>query len=250
MAIEIFRPMTPASFKFGYYVSETDPNYVNKKQPIWTPYIPLSGDGSIGDFTNYKLTAFTSGCNSTRPYVADSLYTNFNPYTEWNGKGPFPNSLGIGTGGGSGRMDFDMITEYRAPTEEEPAGYKVHVIIDTYECSNDHRPWIGQTVTFKAKIKTETWEDYEVTDTTYRDIEYVHDCVSEDFDTTPIYDYPDTPYGYSPGAPGNFTQLIEDVDFLEQSVVDGNGTYENFEPGKYESFYPLEYTRTAYFAVE
>ena len=253
MATEIFRPMTPASFKFGTYIRGFDPNYAEKYQPVWTPYTPLvtfEGDRE-GDFTNYELTEYTSGCNATRPLVADSLIALANgegEFNEWYQKGPFPNAIGSIGGGGSGRMAFDFIEEYRG--DLDPPGTAIHVEIDTTECSNNHRPWIGQTVTFRAKVKTETVVAFVITNTTYRDIEYVHECVSGDFATSPVRDDPDTPYGYTAGAPGNFTQLIEDVDFLEQSVVDGNGTYENFDPGKYQSFYPLEYTRTAYFAEE
>ena len=247
--------MTPSSFKFGYYVNGFDPNYAEKYQSVWTPYTPLvniAGQGIFGDFTNYELTEYTSGCNATRQLVADEFMAMANgegEFNDWYQKGPFPNPTGnLGGGGSQGRMTFDFIEEYRG--DLDPPGTAIHVEIETWECSNNHRPWIGQTVTFRAKVKTDIWVDGEITGTSNRDIEYVHECVSGDFASSPVKDYPDTPYGYTPGAPGSFTQLIEDVDFLEQSVVDGNGTYENFDPGKYHSFYPLEYTRTAYFAVE
>ena len=250
MATEMFRPMTPSSFKFAYYINGLDENFAEKYQPVWTPYssfTPVGGQGYLGDFTNYEMTEFTSGNDAPLPgkFLGDIFVYQAVPageFNEWLGKGPF-------TGGPSGRMNFEFITEYRG--DLDPPGEAVHVEIDTYECGNNHRPWIGQTVTFRAKVKTDTLVEGAITNTTYRDIEYVHECVSGDFATSPVRDYPDTPYGYTPGAPGNFTQLIEDVDFLEQSVdSDGTGTYENFDPSKYESFYPLEYSRTSYFAVE
>jgi len=253
MATEIFRPMTPASFKFAYPISGFDPNYAEKYQPVWTPYTPLvniAGEGILGDFTNYELTEYTSGCNATRPLFADEVMAQANgegEFNDWYQKGPFPNPTGnVGQGGGSGRMTFDFIEEYRG--DLDPPGTAIHVEIETWECSNNHRPWIGQTVTFRAKVKTDIWVDGDITETTYRDIEYVHECVSGDFATSPEGTGGD---GYYPGTPGHFVQTIEDVDFLEQSVVDGNGTFENFDGLTIaNSCYPLEYTRTAYFAEE
>lgn len=249
--------MTPSSFKFGKTLDGTDEDFVNKYQPIWTPYssfTPVGGQGYFGDFTNYEMTEFTSGCNAPSLGVFggqdSSVYQDvpLGDFNEWVGKGPF-------TSGGypsisTGSMGFQFTTEYHG--DLDPPGSAVHVLIDTYECSNNHRPWIGQTVTMKAKVKTETWVDGIITNTTYRDVEYIHECVSGDFATSPVWDPPDTPYGYIAGAPGYFSQLIEDVDFLEQSKdIDGNGTYEDFDPQQISfATYPLEYSRTAYFAVE
>lgn len=248
--------MTPSSFKFRMSMYGPDEDFVNKYQPIWTPYTPLApvgGQGYLGDFTNYEMTEFTSGCNAPRSGVFDGQDSGvyqavpLGDFNEWLGKGPFPTNGVIGAS--PGNMDFQFITEYRG--DLDPPGTAVHVEIDTTECSNNHRPWIGQTVTFRAKVKTDTWVDGIITNTTYRDVEYIHECVSGDFATSPVLDPPDTPYGYTAGAPGNFTQLIEDVDFLEQSVVDGSGTDENFDGATIaNSCYPLEYSRTAYFAVE
>jgi len=254
MATEMFRPMTPSSFKFRKTLNGTDSDFVNKYQPIWTPtndFTPVGGQGYLGDFNNYEMTEFTSGNDAPLPGIFKGdiyVYQAVPPgeFNEWVGKGPFQSGAPASY---KGSMDFQFITEYRG--DLDPPGYAVHVVIDTYECGNNHRPWIGQTVTMRAKVKTDIWVDHEITATTYRDIEYIHECVSSDFSTSPVWDPPDTPYGYIAGAPGSFSQLIEDIDFLEQSVVDGSGTYENFDPQNIAiATYPLEYSRTSYFAVE
>lgn len=247
MATEIFRPMTPSSFKFGIPLSYVDPDIENKYQSIWVPQTPLIDLGTYSDFTNYQMTEFTAGNNAPRAgvYGCDTVKNGsipFGEYLDWTNKGPFPS-------GKNGSMIFRFIKIYNG--DIDPPGYAVHIEIETNECGNNHRPWVGQSVTNKIKVKTETWVDHEITDTTYRDIEYIHECLSEDFDTTPVYNLPDEPYGYSPGAPGSFTQLIEDVGFLEQSIVDGSGTFEDFYPQQISlATYPLEYSRTSYFAVE
>ena len=253
MATEMFRPMTPSSFKFRKTLDGTDPDFVNKYQPIWTPYSsfnPVGDDGYLGDFTNYEMTEFTSGNDAPLPGIFSGdigVYQAVPPgeFNDWVGKGPFPTGGIIGASPGT--MDFQFFTEYHG--ELDPPGDAVHVMIDTTECSNNHRPWIGQFVTMRAKVKTEIWVDYEITETTYRDIEYIHECVSGDFATSPIGS--DGGAGYYPATQSMFRQIIEDVDFLEQSVVDGSGTYENFDPAIISiATYPLEYSRTSYFAVE
>ena len=161
--------MTPASFKFRMQMYGPDTDFVNKYQPIWTPYTPLAVlPTPLGEFTNYEMTEFTSGCNAPRLDGDSIIYQEvpLGDFNDWLGKGPFP-AGGFG-GSSAGGMNFEFTTRYY---DGDPPGYTVDVEIDTYECGNNHRPWIGQTVTFRAKIRTDTYVDYEITDTTYRDIE-------------------------------------------------------------------------------
>ena len=238
--------MTPSSFKFGMYMYGPDTDFVNKFQPIWTPYSsfnPVGGQGYFGDFTNYEMTEFTSGNDAPLPGIFSGDIGVYQAvpageFNDWLGKGPFPT-------GQSGSMGFQFFTTY---FDGDPPGDTVNVEIVTFECGNNHRPWIGQTVTFRAKIRTETWVDYEITNTTYRDIEYIHECVSGDFATSPVGDGGD---GYYAGAPSFFRQTIEDVDFLIQDTSTGTGTNEEFDGATIaNACYPLEYSRTSYFAVE
>jgi len=244
MAYERFRPMTPSSFKFAVYVSGLDTDFVNKFQPIWTPYTPLAVlPTPFGLFTNYEQTTYTAGCDAPKCGASGDSYIGqevpSGEFNEWVGKGPFNNLYS------SGSMAFNF-TNGNYTSEGEVPGYPVYVEITTYECSNNHRPWIGQFVTMTINVTRNTWTDGEITDTSDRDIVYTHECTSSDFSTSPVWDPPDTPYGYIAGS-RSFSQLIEDIDFLEDTLEDGNGVQEQFTLGAALGIKPLEFSRTDYF---